>query len=164
MIKITILSLLLISTCFSKSVSVTSKSKVVASNDSSVPALQSPYEEFQKFQSLHGRNYGAEETLAKYKTFQANHDLIANHNNNHHKNGKGNSSVFLGHNKFSDLSNDEFRERHHGYVPRNQSNATNASNDSSEDSGFLNKGKGRVLAAPASVDWRNNGAVNSVKD
>lgn len=100
--------------------------------------------EFSRFVKIFGKKYVTDDFFNRYETFKANLDLIERHNSQ-----PGVTST-MGINKFSDLSSEEFASRMNGLT--------------------VPKKTGKVLpirstkGAPVSLDWREKGAVTSVKD
>lgn len=82
------------------------------------------------------------------QNFADNHDIIEAHNSASH-------SYTLGHNKFSHLSLDEFRQYVRLGIDRPQAKPLGAS---------LHIAPGDLSSLPASIDWRAEGAVTPVKD
>jgi len=82
------------------------------------------------------------------QNFADNDDLIATHN-------AGNASFKLGHNKFSHMGRAEWKE----YVSKGLKRP-----ESVKGPKFIHQAPSDASALPASVDWRNQGAVTAVKD
>merc|ERR1711988_895732 len=96
---------------------------------------------FNEWTKTHNKKYRGAERDYRYSTFKRNHDLIHKHN------ADGSKSFKLGHNQFSDMSNDEFKATMMGLAKNpnygKQGNLkTSIHVDSLSDS------------VPASVDWR----------
>jgi len=87
-----------------------------------------------------------EEHDRRFEVFRANHKFIENFPTNR--------GFTVGHNEFSDLTNEEFRARYNGMNISRIPHAT-----SRFSSRFSVKTR-----APASVDWRTKGAVTGVKN
>lgn len=99
----------------------------------------------------HGRVYkDAQEKERRYNIFKNNLEYIENFNNDVDRRYK------LAINEFADLTNEEFRGLYTGYK-RRTSKAVTTSKD--ETFTYVN-----LTAVPASLDWRQKGAVNPVKD
>jgi len=82
------------------------------------------------------------------QNFANNEDIIEAHN-------KGNSTFTLGHNKFSHLSLDEWRQ---------EVRLGLAKPDASEPAAKIHAAPADLSTLPASVDWVSAGAVTGVKD
>ena len=105
----------------------------------------------EEWMALHNRVYpDAAEKEKRYAVFKENVKRIEAFNNGVKKGYK------LGANKFADLTNEEFRSLHTGYKRQPFESMRN-----SKSSTFR---YGNVTAVPTVVDWRNKGAVTSVKD
>ena len=105
---------------------------------------------YEQWMANYGRSYmDAAEKEKRFKIFMENLEYIENFNN-----AAGNKSTYqLGLNQFSDLTNDEFLTSHTGLIsspPKSSKNASYKIFDLSD--------------VPASKDWRNEGAVTSIKD
>jgi C1A family cysteine protease len=109
-------------------------------------------QKFNSWKKLHGKEYKAEEEAARLATFISNDALISSHN-------AGNWSFTLGHNKFSDLTFDEFKNT---YMAEGMALFTNKQHS---DRVFL-KGEHapKGYKAADAVDWVSKGAVTPVKD
>ncbi|XVF87342.1 hypothetical protein PTKIN_Ptkin18bG0112400 [Pterospermum kingtungense] len=105
----------------------------------------------EEWMALHSRIYadGAEKEK-RYAVFKENVQRIEAFNNGVDKGYK------LGVNKFADLTNEEFHSLYTGYK-----NQPFESMSSSKPSTFC---YGNLTAVPTVVDWREKGAVTSVKD
>ncbi|XP_037419440.1 ervatamin-B-like [Triticum dicoccoides] len=103
----------------------------------------------ERWMAKHGRLYtDAAEKLRRQEVFAANVRHIDAVNR------AGKRTYMLGLNQFSDLTNEEFAEKHLGY--RHQLRP--------EDSTPVNMSKAQVQPMPDSVDWRAKGAVTPVKN
>ncbi|CAH1108832.1 unnamed protein product [Psylliodes chrysocephalus] len=109
-------------------------------------------EQWLTFKQNHGKNYKniAEENY-RFSVFQNNLRQISEHNERY---TNGETTYFLGVNKFADRTSDEFR----GMLKSQKINLLN-----SEDA-KLNKLSKTVEAAEAPVDWRSKGVVLPVRD
>ncbi|XP_050227929.1 ervatamin-B-like [Mercurialis annua] len=104
---------------------------------------------FETWCKEHGKTYGSEEEkLQRLQVFEDNYEYMQQHNS------KGNTSYSLGLNLFSDLTHDEFKASYLGGV---------SISDSLGDSNIELPFPDYVDAIPASVDWRQKGAVTGVK-
>jgi cathepsin L len=99
----------------------------------------------------HGKVYDHEELLYRFRIFKQNSDFIDQFNSEGH-------SFTVGLNRFADLTNTEFLEKHTGFrrpmIPSTDSGHTEEFDES----------EGGLNALPASVDWRSKGIVTRVKD
>jgi hypothetical protein len=91
-----------------------------------------------------------DEFVHMLENYANNHDLIEAHN-------AGGHSYSLGHNKFSHLSSDEFRQYVHLGLARPQEKPVGASLS-------VHAAPSDASGLPAAVDWRAKGAVAEVKD
>jgi hypothetical protein len=99
----------------------------------------------------HGKVYDHEELLYRFRIFKQNSDFIDQFNSEGH-------SFTVGLNRFADLTNTEFLEKHTGFRrPMIPSTDSDHNEEFDESEGGLN-------ALPASVDWRSKGIVTRVKD
>lgn len=99
----------------------------------------------------HGRLYkDAQEKERRYNIFKNNLEYIENFNNGVDRGYK------LAINKFADLTNQEFRSLYTGYKRK-----TSKPEASSKDTPFTYV---NLTTVPTSLDWREKGAVNPVKD
>jgi len=103
------------------------------------------YDWLQKFQHLRPQN--GDRFLAMLKNFANNDDIIESTNSQ-------NLPYKLGHNEYSHLSLDEFRDQMRLGLGR----------PDSEPALFLHSAPSNVSALPTSVDWSTKGAVTPVKD
>ncbi|GLT29566.1 hypothetical protein SLA2020_044240 [Shorea laevis] len=106
-------------------------------------------EKHESWMSQYGRIYpnSAEKEL-RMKIFKDNLEFIEKFNS------EGNRTFKLGLNKFSDLTNEEFKALYTGYkIPPNS--------DSSKTTAFRHES---VTDTPSSKNWTKEGAVNSIKD
>jgi cathepsin L len=101
---------------------------------------------FTRWMQKHSKSYNHNEFRGRYATFKTNMDYIANYNTQ--KNG-----VTLAMNQFGDLSNAEFKQFYLGY--RMPSNIDLSSWGEKVES---------VIGAPTTMDWRQKGAVTSIKN
>jgi|LauGreDrversion4_2_1035121.scaffolds.fasta_scaffold2880089_1 cathepsin F len=103
--------------------------------------------EFFRYIAKYGKDYATKEEFDyRNSVFQNNLRHITE------KNSRNDLSYTLGINKFADMTNEEFRKR----LGRKKNQKLRAS---AEDYTFLDEN-----AVPASVDWRQKGAVNDVQD
>jgi len=94
-----------------------------------------------------GKSYGTkEEYQFRLALFAEKHAAIAEHN-------AQNGSFVLGHNKFSDWTHEEYK-RLLGFKKNQRSPKVKSSNYTILDTSSI----------PDSIDWRERGAVNAVKD
>lgn len=109
-------------------------------------------EAFQTFITKHNKNYlTKEEYNARLQIFKNNLDLIKNHN-------AEKEGFELGVNKFADISQEEYEKMLGLKIPEVPDQ------DIDEDLSEEDNNQTSVLTAPASVDWRQSGAVNSVRN
>jgi len=102
---------------------------------------------FTKYMATYKKEYTQSQFFAKFAVFKKNVDHINRHN-------LKNASYYMAINEFADMTSDEFADLKTGYIAR-QRNYVSSQN-----------------AAPftpqsplaSSLDWRNSGAVNAVKD
>lgn len=110
-------------------------------------ALSTIDAEFMNYITLHNKRYSTQgEFIQRKRLFEKSHELIKSHN-------ETNSSFTLGHNKFSDMTKEEkakYRGRKTGKSP-----VTGNFQIRAESNGDM---------APDSIDWRELGAVNPIKD
>ncbi|CAN1229919.1 Senescence-specific cysteine protease SAG12 [Linum grandiflorum] len=101
----------------------------------------------------HGKTYkDSAEKEERFLIFKENVRRIEEFNSNEAAKDGGSSIFKLGVNKFTDLTNEEFRSVYLGYKKMTSS---------SQPGGFR---YANVTAVPAVVDWRKSGAVTGVKD
>ena len=104
--------------------------------------------EFEKFEVQFNKLYENEvERLNRFEIFQENLGEYEAFNNAGHNWRKGI-------NQFSDLTHDEFKQRLNGYLNIGKPFAKTSSSKTKVDLNSL----------PDSVDWRQRGAVSSIKD
>jgi hypothetical protein len=108
-------------------------------------SARSQFEDWlQKYSRAYGSNPG--EKSRRFEIFKTNLDFINEHN-------AKKSSYKLGLNQFSDLTNAEFKSEHVGkYIPGNVIPTSNTPFRYGD------------VTPPASIDWRDKGAVTPVKD
>ena len=110
------------------------------------------WRQFETFQQKFGRNYQTLDELEhRFNIFQTNYINIVSHNLDNRQN------FTMGINQFTDLTPDEFRKKFIsglGSSPHGIVGSYGCKSFSSSASSSL----------PVSVDWRQNGAVTSVKD
>lgn len=99
--------------------------------------------EFTRFVKLHGKKYVTDDFFNRYEIFKTNLDLINQHNS------KPGVTSTMGVNQFSDFSSSEFASRMSLNVPAKPNKLLSAR---------------ATRAAPASLDWREEGGVTAVKD
>jgi C1A family cysteine protease len=106
--------------------------------------------QFVQFTRKFSKNYDAVEVFNRYNIFKDNLEFIAQHNNENH-------TYTLGVNEFSDLSHEEFLSM---YVSKLDM-ATGAADET-----FLvgEESTENVAPVPNDMDWRQQGAVNPVKN
>jgi len=103
--------------------------------------------EFEAFEEKYNKNYAtATERFVRFLNFQQNLKEIEAFNNENHSWKK---SI----NKFSDLSETEFKATLNGYINTHKPNGKAAAKKSVD-----------IKDLPESVDWRQMGAVSAVKD
>lgn len=105
---------------------------------------------FDRWCKHHDKNYTAEQRSLRFQVFKENLFYINQHNT------RGNHTFSLGLNAFADLTSDEFRAQQmglRGHPPLLRSGKTEPS------SGLI-----ELYNIPSSLDWRDKGAVTSVKD
>ena len=108
---------------------------------------------FDSWAANHSKSYGAEERVHRMSAFRANLEYINAHNSQQPA-----PTFTLGLNRFADLTNEEYRVRYVGsLLDRDYRSKGRASRRITE---FRYKD----VDAPASVDWRQLGAVTSVKN
>jgi len=109
---------------------------------------QQEYESaFEQWVQEHGKIYDEHEVLYRFRIFQQNSDFVDQFNSEQH-------SYTVGLNQFADLTNTEFLERYTGFR-RPLIHVVDPEHVYEYD---------QSQALPASVDWRNKGAVTGVKD
>ena len=110
-------------------------------------------ERHEQWMSLHGRVYDDEtEKEKRSKIFEENSDFVEKFNS------QGDKTFKLSTNRFADLSNEEFHEaRTRGFTMSSLSRPDASTTSTSPFDQSLS-------SLPASVDWRQKGAVSSVKD
>lgn len=117
-----------------------------------VPALSS--EDYQylysKYLNQHNKVYDEDESAKRFAIFKSNLDIVRQHNA---EAAEGKWSFTLGMNKFGDLDNAEYRKLYLNYKSSRQGSfdSEQAAQVSLED-------------LPASIDWRQKGAVSPVKN
>ncbi|KAL3533419.1 hypothetical protein ACH5RR_006940 [Cinchona calisaya] len=100
----------------------------------------------EQWMNQYGRVYEDNiEKATRYKIFKENVEFIESFNK------AGNQPYELGMNKFADLTNEEFRKARNGYIPWKDY----------ELKSFM---YANASAVPSTMDWREKGAVTSVKD
>merc|ERR1712126_271077 len=108
-------------------------------------------EEWELFKKTHGKTYSEAEEKFRMQVFLDNRQGIARHNTRHQN---GEISYTLAMNKYGDLLHHEFVSMMNGYQRRNNTKTGRRVS-------FM---KPANVLLPASVDWRTEGAVTSVKD
>ncbi|OAY82763.1 Senescence-specific cysteine protease SAG39 [Ananas comosus] len=102
----------------------------------------------EQWMAQHGRVYkDAAEKERRFRIFKANVEYIESANR------AGNRSYTLGPNRFTDLTNEEFRALYLGFRPTPRPDAAAQSPFRYADS-----------STPDSMDWRSQGAVTPIKD
>jgi len=103
---------------------------------------------FTKYVKHYNKHYTTTDFLSHYTTFKLNIDIIDNHNT------QANRTFNMGINAFTDMTREEFSATHNGWRP------AKSDTDMSERVKLqLPEG-----GAPASLDWRKQGVVTTVKD
>merc|ERR1712215_85494 len=106
--------------------------------------------EFAAFKAKYGKTYeDYDEEVARYEIFRYNFEAVKKQN-------KMMKSYTVGINQFSDLTHQEFKDQYLGY--KNPSNIHSLNKKTSEDFSYSTKD------LPASVDWREKGAISKVKN
>merc|ERR1712180_229989 len=104
--------------------------------------------QFQAFEQKYGKSYkNSAERLSRFATFMKNVKEIEEHN----KSGK--SSYTKSINKFADMTKEEFNKAMNGYK-----------NAPKPGQVYADVKDVKVEDLPASVDWRDKGAISDVKD
>ncbi|KAK9224343.1 hypothetical protein WN943_009376 [Citrus x changshan-huyou] len=113
---------------------------------------QSVVEMHEKWMAQHGRSYKDElEKEMRFKIFKENLEYIEKANK------EGNRTYKLGTNRFSDLTNDEFRALYTGYkMPSPSHRSTTSSTFKYQNLSMTD--------VPTSLDWRDKKAVTPIKD
>jgi len=119
------------------------------------PADKTAFAEFQAWSAKFGKVYSSpEESLFRAGVFAANKGQIDSHNKLYES---GVETFTMGVNAFTDLTHAEFKSRYlGGKKPRSLASVT------PEEAGV--PPLDMSFAPPASVDWREKGAVTPVKD
>jgi hypothetical protein len=100
---------------------------------------------FKAWMKDNAKVYGAAEADYRFAVFKKNSDFIAAHN------GDGSATFKVGHNQFSDMTNEEFK-------------ATMMGLKNNPNFGMNEMMQKTAADPPASVDWRAKGAVTPVKN
>ena len=104
--------------------------------------------QFQAFEQKYGKSYkSSAERLSRFATFMKNVKEIEEHN----KSGKSSYTKTI--NKFADMTKEEFNKAMNGYK-----------NAPKPGTVFADVKDVKVEDLPASVDWREMGAISAVKD
>jgi len=110
-------------------------------------------ERYEKWMAEHGRAYeDSAEKARRFEVFKSNAHFVDSYNAAAGPGGKSRPKLTT--NKFADLTQDEFRSIYTGRIPRIPSPVGN---------GFT-YGDMSLSDVPASLDWREKGAVTGVKD
>jgi len=104
---------------------------------------------FVKFVQQHGRQYDVEEMFHRYGVFKTNLAFIQKHNE---KYAAGEVSYSLAANKFSDLTNSEYKK------------LLGFKKNPNRDETAMESHRCMEKTLPTSIDWRDKKAVNPVKD
>ena len=111
-------------------------------------------ERHEQWMSTHGRVYNdPAEKEKRSKIFSQNSDFVEKFNS------QGNKTFKLSTNRFADLTNQEFRQARIRGVK--MTNFSRAITPTTSPSPMYDQS---LSSLPASVDWRQKGAVSSVKD
>lgn len=102
--------------------------------------------EFSRYVKTFNKKYLLDDFFNRYEIFKSNLDLIQLHNSQ-----AGQTST-MGVNQFTDMTGEEFANKMTGYLGK------------PEKSGAKVLAAESVANAPASLDWRDKGAVTAVKD
>jgi hypothetical protein len=122
---------------------------------------------FQRWVEKHGRVYRSEgEFQKRFQIFKANVYYMHRHNTQQHnmegtQQQEQKKNYWMGLNKFSDLTHEEFRARFVGGYRSSSASRIRTSDASEEELAYFSY-RG-VVPAP-SVDWRAKGAVSPIKD
>ncbi|XP_004308225.1 PREDICTED: zingipain-2-like [Fragaria vesca subsp. vesca] len=114
----------------------------------------------EQWMAKHGRIYrDSKEKERRFAIFKKNVEFVEKFNS------EGNATYTLSVNKFSDMTNEEFLRHHAGFkMPTTVSSSTTSSSEdqlSTKQSGPNNTTSDDI---PASIDWREHGAVTPIKD
>lgn len=97
---------------------------------------------FEAWKAMHGKKYGADQNHYRFETYKSNVKLIEAHN-------AKKMSFTLAENKFADLTSEEFKALYTGLKSNTERNPQHLLG---------------MEGVPASIDWREKGAVSPVKD
>ncbi|KAK7409944.1 hypothetical protein VNO78_00368 [Psophocarpus tetragonolobus] len=112
-------------------------------------SLASASEVFEKWCKEHGKNYSSEEEkMYRLRVFEDNYAFVTQHNEN-----AINSTYTLSLNAFADLTHHEFKTSRLGLPP-----------SFLRFKRFPNQQPRHLRDIPSHIDWRQSGAVTSVKD
>jgi C1A family cysteine protease len=121
---------------------------VAATGANAVTEISSvQYQEmFSNWIKEHNKDYAVSEVFAKYNTWKANHQQIAEHN-------AANKGWTMAMNEYGDMTADEFKAKYMGYKAGRSSFLRSMNTEKFDSS-----------ADAESVDWRQKGAVTPVKN
>lgn len=121
-------------------------------------AKANPMQAFNKWMAQHGKGYAndANESEKRFKIWQANLEYVLEHN------AKG-KSYWLGMNSLADLTQEEYAQRYLGFSKADlkERRAKAAASNAVRTFKYANVDDSSL---PASIDWREKGAVTRVKN
>jgi len=102
--------------------------------------------EFTNFMTQFNKQYTADELFTRYDNFKLRYERMINHN------ADTTQTSQLGIHSYSDLSQEEMKQKLNGYKP------------AATPKHYARATPSQLVNQPASVDWRTKGAVTAIKD